>query len=194
MIYQQMNIRVRRGMPTNKSRTMREGGRGHVQRRRQGLWHERRHADAADAELGSSGRSSWRHARFHPFWGGCLVCRSSILRDGCSLNAISGRTSARASRSCKTITCCFAATSTARGTNISTPSRTGFQAVSTFSGIRARDIRTRSPLHPSRIISGRIRSTRIITTMRRQAPRNATSRRHCAFGAPFSSSPSCIRP
>jgi hypothetical protein len=26
MIYQQMNIRVRRGMPTNKSRTMREGG------------------------------------------------------------------------------------------------------------------------------------------------------------------------
>ena len=50
MIYQQINIRVRRGMPTNKSRTMREG-RGHVQRRRQGLWHERRHADAAQANL-----------------------------------------------------------------------------------------------------------------------------------------------
>src|ERR1700686_4628809 len=49
---------------------------------------------------------------------------------------------------------------------------------------------TRSPLHPSRIISGRIRSTRIITKMRRQVLRNATSRRHYAFGSPFSSSPS----
>ncbi len=178
MICQHMNICACRRL---KNRAARGGmGRGHVQRRRQSLRHERRHADASLPDLAPAGdlhgvtRGSIHFGRAawpvdHPF---------------CAMGAHQARSMAGPrpgqAETAKRLHAVLQQLQRHLGPIYRRFLGRDSQTVSTFSGIRARDTPTRSRSRLSRIISGRIRSTRITTTMRRQAPRNATSRRRCA--------------